>query len=189
MPATPAPASLVVLFGPPAVGKTAVGRELAMLTGFKLYHGHMTMDVISEFFAFGSPSFMRLHRLFSMQVLEEAAEQRMSMIVTTGWHFGSHSDLAATMALAEPFLNRGGHGYYVELWAPIEVRVQRNDTQERRRSKKVDWSTEEYLRRLDTEFGRESPRRLDLDIPYLALDTASMTAAEAAAAIADHIRR
>jgi hypothetical protein len=56
-------ADLVALFGPPAVGKTAVGRELAKLTGFMLYHGHMTMDVISEFFAFGTLSFMRLHRL------------------------------------------------------------------------------------------------------------------------------
>jgi hypothetical protein len=183
------PAQLVVLFGPPAVGKTAVGRELERLTGFKLYHGHMTMDVISEFFAFGSPSFMRLHRLVQLQFLEEAAEQRLSMIVTTGWHFAAPIDTAATIALSEPFVTRGGQAHYVELWAPIEVRLQRNNSDERRRSKKTGWSTDEFLRQQDRTQDRNSHGRLPIDLPFLRLETAEMSAAEAAAAVAGYIRR
>jgi shikimate kinase len=183
------PAQLVVLFGPPAVGKTAVGRELAKLTGVKLYHGHMTMDVISEFFPFGSPSFMRLHRLVQLQFLEEAAEQRMSMIVTTGWHFAAPIDTAATIALSEPFVTRGGEAHYVELWAPIEVRLQRNDTEERRGSKKTGWSTAEFLRHQDSTQDRNSHGRLPVDLPFLRLETADMSAADAAAAVAGYMSR
>jgi hypothetical protein len=187
VPGETSPADLVVLFGPPAVGKTAVGRELASLTGFTLYHGHQTMDVISDFFAFGTPSFMRLHRLFSLQILEEAAEQRMSMIVTTGWLFSSPTDTAAAIALAEPFETRGGKACYVELWAPVEVRLARNKTEERRRSTKTDWSTDEFLLHQERTQDRDSHGKLPLDLPFLRLETAAMSAAEAAAAIAEHI--
>jgi hypothetical protein len=32
----------VVIFGPPAAGKMTVGRELAALTGWRLFHNHRT---------------------------------------------------------------------------------------------------------------------------------------------------
>lgn len=40
---------LVILFGPQAVGKMTVGQELAKQTGFKLFHNHMTIDLVSNF--------------------------------------------------------------------------------------------------------------------------------------------
>ncbi len=39
---------LVILFGPPAVGKMTVGYELEKLTGLRLFHNHMTVDPISR---------------------------------------------------------------------------------------------------------------------------------------------
>ena len=37
---------LVILFGPPAVGKMAVGIELERQTGFRLFHNHMSVDPV-----------------------------------------------------------------------------------------------------------------------------------------------
>jgi hypothetical protein len=37
--------TLVIIFGPPAVGKMAVGMELEHLTGFRLFH--MTVDPVT----------------------------------------------------------------------------------------------------------------------------------------------
>jgi hypothetical protein len=34
---------LVFLYGPPAAGKFTVGRELAAITGFGLFHNHLTL--------------------------------------------------------------------------------------------------------------------------------------------------
>ncbi|KAA1807131.1 hypothetical protein FXB61_003723 [Bacillus cereus] len=40
---------LILIFGPQAVGKMTVGQELATLTGLKLFHNHMTIDLVSQF--------------------------------------------------------------------------------------------------------------------------------------------
>ena len=36
--------TLVIIFGPPAVGKMTVGSKLSKLTGLKLFHNHMTIE-------------------------------------------------------------------------------------------------------------------------------------------------
>lgn len=49
---------LVFLHGAPATGKYTVGRELAALTGFELYHNHLAVDAVLEHHAFGTPEFV-----------------------------------------------------------------------------------------------------------------------------------
>lgn len=51
---------LVILYGPPAVGKLTVGAELAELTGFKLFHNHLTTDMVMSLFPHGSETYTRL---------------------------------------------------------------------------------------------------------------------------------
>ena len=41
---------LIIIFGPPAVGKMTVGYELAKITGLRLFHNHMTIDLVLNFF-------------------------------------------------------------------------------------------------------------------------------------------
>lgn len=48
---------LIILFGPPAVGKRTVGLELAKLTGLKLIHNHTTIELVLNFFDWNSPQF------------------------------------------------------------------------------------------------------------------------------------
>lgn len=45
--------NFVVIFGPPAVGKMTVGYELGRLTGMKIFHHHMTIDLVLEFLPYG----------------------------------------------------------------------------------------------------------------------------------------
>lgn len=47
---------LVIIFGPQAVGKMTVGQSLAAMTGFKLFHNHMSIDFVSQFFDYGTPA-------------------------------------------------------------------------------------------------------------------------------------
>ena len=74
--------TLVFLHGPPAVGKLTVARELARLTGFPLFHNHLTVDLVSSLFPFGSEPFVRLREQIWLAAFAEAAGNRVSLIFT-----------------------------------------------------------------------------------------------------------
>jgi hypothetical protein len=73
---------LIILHGPPAVGKLAVARELAALTGFRLFHNHLTVDLVTSLFPFGTPAFIQLREQIWLAAFAEAARQDMSLIFT-----------------------------------------------------------------------------------------------------------
>jgi len=73
---------LVFLHGAPAVGKLTVARELGTLTGFRLFHNHLTVDLVSSLFPFGSEPFIRLREQIWLAALAEAARQHVSLIFT-----------------------------------------------------------------------------------------------------------
>jgi len=45
---------LIILFGPPAVGKITVGQAIEARTKFKLFHNHMITDAVMHIFGVGS---------------------------------------------------------------------------------------------------------------------------------------
>ena len=70
---------LVFIHGAPAVGKLTVARELAGLTGFHLFHNHLTVDLVSSLFAFGTPSFVSLREQIWLAAFAEAARADRSL--------------------------------------------------------------------------------------------------------------
>ena len=48
---------LIVIFGPPAVGKMTVGKELSRITKLKLFHNHMSIELVNKFFDFWNTKF------------------------------------------------------------------------------------------------------------------------------------
>lgn len=73
---------IVFIHGAPAVGKLTVARELAGLTGFHLFHNHLTVDLVSSLFAFGTPSFVSLREQIWLAAFAEAARANRSLIFT-----------------------------------------------------------------------------------------------------------
>jgi len=65
--------SLVIIFGPPAVGIMTVGQELATITALKMFHNHATIELALKFFPFGDAAFSRLVANMRRQVMEEVA--------------------------------------------------------------------------------------------------------------------
>src|SRR4026208_1379641 len=85
----------VIIFGPPAVGKMTVGYELAKLTGFRLFHNHMTIELVLNFFDFGQPQFHRLVGEFRRRIFEEVATSDLpGLIFTYVWALDQPSDKA-----------------------------------------------------------------------------------------------
>lgn len=73
---------LIFLHGAPAVGKLTVARDLASLTGFKLFHNHLTVDLVGSVFSFGSEPFIQLREELWLTVFGMAANHDISLIFT-----------------------------------------------------------------------------------------------------------
>ena len=73
---------LIFLHGAPAVGKLTVARELATLTDARLFHNHLTVDLVSALFPFGSEPFILLREKIWLAAFAEAARSNVSLIFT-----------------------------------------------------------------------------------------------------------
>src|SRR5690606_6532473 len=73
---------LVFIYGPPGVGKLTVAKELAKITDYKIFHNHLTVDLLREFFAFGTDQFWRLNTKIRFDIIKNAAEQNVNLIIT-----------------------------------------------------------------------------------------------------------
>lgn len=74
---------LIFLHGLPGVGKLTVARELAQFTGFRLFHNHLTVDLVLSVFEFGSPPFVELRENIWIDVFGRAAEEKLSGLIFT----------------------------------------------------------------------------------------------------------
>jgi len=120
---------LVMIFGPPAVGKMTVGYALERLTGLRLLHNHMTIDLILPFFAFGHPAFHRLVSEFRTRICEEVAGSDLpGLIFTYVWVLDRPHDKELVDHVVAIFRARGADICFVELTATQAERLQRNAT-------------------------------------------------------------
>ncbi len=118
---------LIIIFGPQAVGKMTVGQELEKITGLKLFHNHMTIELVSPFFSYGSEAGKRLVNLFRKEIFEEVAKSDLEgLIFTYVWAFDQKSDWDYIDNLCDIFESKGGTVYFVELEANVDTRLDRN---------------------------------------------------------------
>jgi hypothetical protein len=179
----------VLIFGPPAVGKMTVGHALARLTGLKLFHNHMTIDLVLPFFPFGTPPFGRLVGEFRRRIFEEvAASDGPGLIFTYVWALSDPGDTAYVDSLCAIFRERGARVAYAELYAEQAERLQRNRTPfrlEHKPSKRdVEWS-DANLRDLDARYQLNTAGDFAYPDAHLRLDTTRLPAEEAARRIAE----
>ncbi len=74
---------LIFLHGMPGVGKLTVARKLAAVTGFKLFHNHLTVDLVGSVFEFGSPPFVELREEIWLEVFSKAAKAGLDGLIFT----------------------------------------------------------------------------------------------------------
>lgn len=170
----------VLIIGEGAVGKMTVGQELAKLTELRLFHNHMSIEPIIEIFgAFNGAAINR----FRQVVFEEFAKtDNYGMIFTYIWAFDMQSDWDYIESVRKIFEPYGTEFYCAELIAPMEVRLERNKTENRRTNKasKRDIAHSERLIMNESKYRCISNEG---EVPfenYLRLDNSDMSAAEAA---------
>ena len=120
---------LVWIIGDAAVGKMTVGQELAKQTNLRLFHNHMMIEPVIEIF--GCFNGHVTQQLREVIFREFAKSENEGMIFTYMWAFDMPSDWEYVAHVTEMFREQNAEIYYVELIAPQEIRLQRNETPNR----------------------------------------------------------
>lgn len=145
--------NLVIIFGPQAVGKMTVGHELEKITDLKLFHNHMTIELVQPFFNYGTAEGKRLVRLFRNEILEAVAKSDLpGIIFTMIWDFEAQGDWDYIAEISDMFEKKEGNVCLVELEADTDVRIERNKSEHRLLHKPtkrdVEWSEADLLNSL-----------------------------------------
>jgi hypothetical protein len=72
----------VVIYGPPSAGKLTVAKELSRLTGYKLFHNHVSLNCVSTVFDYNEGPFWDLVHMIRFSVIEAAAREGVDLIFT-----------------------------------------------------------------------------------------------------------
>ena len=81
----------VLIIGPQAVGKMTVGQELAKLTGYKLFHNHMTIEMVRLIFDYDREAYVKMNQLIRYEVFKEFSKSKEKGIIFTGcFDFGEN---------------------------------------------------------------------------------------------------
>jgi hypothetical protein len=122
---------LMLIFGPPAVGKMTVGRAVCERSDFRLFLNHHTIEPLSAVFGMGTPPFRALTGEFRRRVIEEAAAAEVSLILTLVWNLGGVEDARWVSGLVAPYECAGLPISFVELTADLDTRLERNRGKDR----------------------------------------------------------
>jgi hypothetical protein len=105
---------LLIIYGPQGVGKLTVANKIAKLTGFKVFHNHLTFDAVKDIFEVGSSGFWSLIDRMRCLVIEEAARKNID-IIFTGCYTGNKSDIKYFKKFKALVEKQGGKTLFVQL--------------------------------------------------------------------------
>lgn len=169
---------LVVIYGPPAVGKLTVAKELAQKTGFKLFHNHLAIDLVVSVFPFGTAHFSDLLEKIKLMVIEDVAKNNTNLIYTLAYGvetFEGKRENDFVNKLIKIVEGHGGKAYFVRLTCSKQEQIRRLGEKSRKAYQKI--TDPKVLREV------EKAVKLDEQIPFvksLIMNTTDLSPKDAA---------
>lgn len=170
---------LLFLYGPAAVGKLTVARELARLTGYPVFDNHLSIDYAARLFAWGSPEYVQLLRSVRLFTFRQMAQMGQKGLIFTFVYTPPSSDDFIRQVL-EVCEASSIEPRFVKLEAPREVLLERIQSPERKPLKKLT-NPERLLWMLEQGALQAIPF-----VESLRIDTSETPPAEAARGIVQH---
>lgn len=128
---------VVVLYGPPGVGKLTIGSELATLTGFRLFHNHVTVNLVTAVFPPSTEAWNRLAARVRRDVFEEAAREGVDLILTRAPRAADQAEVDRLRTMVEPVQVAGGSVLFAQLACDRETLLSRVQSDARRAHDKL----------------------------------------------------
>jgi hypothetical protein len=121
--------TLVLLYGPPAVGKLTVARALSELTGFRVLHNHLLADDAATILDWGTPRYWATVGELRSSMLRAAAAEGIDVVLTFVY---APADEPVVEAYFTIFEEAGGRVCCVQLLASRDELLRRVTDESRR---------------------------------------------------------
>lgn len=183
--------TLVIIIGPHAVGKMTVGQELAELTGLRLFHNHMSIELTRKLFAHSEKEWRVLNETIRSTVFRLFAEGDFpGLIFTYMCAFDIKEEFEYLQGIIDLFKSNGAKCCVVELCADFEERLVRNRSENRlmhKESKRnLEWSENE-MRTTSVKYRLNSYEGEALPFEnYMKIDNTNISPNETAKLIKSH---
>lgn len=171
--------NLVFIYGPPGVGKLSVARELSKINGYKVFHNHLTYDLVHEIFGERVP--WKLVDAIRMSVFKEYCKTAESGLIFT-YVYAKKIDDKFVKKIRKLAKDHGFNIYFVQLTCDIEALKTRIALDNRKEFKKL--TDPKALLSLLDEYELTSP------IPFVigqTIDNTNIDPVEAAQLISKNI--
>jgi len=181
---------LVCIFGPQASGKMTVGQQLAKITDLKLFHNHMTIELVANFFNYSSSEGKRLVNLFRQEIFEAVAKSDLEgLIFTYVWAFNEQTDWERVNNLKKLFKDNNGEVYFIELECAFDERLKRNEHPHRLKHKpskrNLDFSKNDIVRSMQKYRLNSNVNEIDFE-NYIKINNTNISAIQVAQKIKKH---
>ena len=173
---------LIVFYGPPAAGKYTIARAVAERTGYKLFHNHLTVDLLKSIFTFGTPEFFRLGQKICLDIFEQAAKENIPGVVFT-FVYEKNTDDDFVRRLLERVEPHGGEIIFIQIYCEQEELLKRVKEDSRKQFQKV--KSEEGL--LKTLAGGNQISSIDF-VDSTKIDSTHLTVEETVASVLDVLK-
>jgi adenylate kinase family enzyme len=175
---------LLLLYGPPAVGKLTIAKEIAKLTGFKVFHNHLTVNLVAAIFPRGTPAYRQLLWDIRYAVFAEAARANIDgLIFTMVYRRDQEPCIARCVEIVERF---GGTVCFVHVYCAAETVRQRVVREDRKQHGKI--TSVELLNELLRQGEPQSTFEAATQWDSLSLNTDVLRPVEAAQQVIVHYR-
>ncbi len=140
----------IIITGPQAVGKMAIGMELGKRTGMRLFHNHMTIELVKDIYGDLNKEAWNLITKLREDIFDSVSKSDLQgFIFTFVWAYDLESDNLYIRNLIDKFEYESCETFIVELEADVNIRKERNKSELRLKHKPskrdLNWSENELI--------------------------------------------
>lgn len=174
---------LIIIYGPPGVGKLTISEEIAKITGYKIFQNNLSFHLTNCILEHETEDFRQLNRKIKYLIIEEAAKQGFEGLISTVCLEKGVSD--SYIEEAEKIVEKyNGKLYLVHLSCDEKVLFERVPNEDRKKHGKV----------IDIKFLKMKMEQKDLissmdNFESLEIDTTNTPPEEAAKKIVEYISK
>ncbi len=179
---------VILLYGPPGVGKLTVAREISKKTNFRVFHNHLISDMIGEFFESGtkefSDKFFYLWTYFFKELLKSDNEGIIITLVYGLQTLEGKRDEEFFLRIKEEVEKNGTKVFFVKLECSNEEIKKRVIAKSRKKYKKL--TSVSALEDIRKKYN------IDGEVPFtesIVIDTTSLSAKKTAEKIIEKTKR